>query len=178
MWGLNDKLDYILFQEDINVEPFKRGQEVGTKIDGEEKFGIFLGMSESGKARVESDGVIYQVDPKILYIPAEERKREKRRVRDKEKRKKSKIDKNQLDEVEAYFRQRAIDPSSTLYEQKYAEKMLERFEQGINKNIIKKLIEQGEKSIERYNKRENIDKRASLRKYALKRALFQLNRLI
>jgi hypothetical protein len=56
--------------------------------------------------------------------------------------------------------------------------MLERFEQGINKNIIKKLIEQGEKSIERYNKRENIDKRASLRKYALKRALFQLNRLI
>lgn len=171
MWDLDSRLDNLLFKEQIDVEPFKRGEVVGTKVDGEEKTGVFLGMTGSGKARVKGDDdIIYQVDPKVLYIPLKGQE-----VAELD----TGIDPNQLEMVEEYFQEKADSPKATTFERVYSEKMLERLEAGISKKIVSELIKKAKKERLRqhaYEKRG--DRRAKPKYKALERAIFALEQLL
>ena len=192
MWDLEDRLNYVLFEQALDIEPFRRGETVGTKVGEEEKTGTYLGMSGDGKARVRVKDVVYKVDPKILYIPAEERKREKRRARQKVYRAKKKAEAeeqqeqeqqeqeqqkplrdDQLDEVEDRFRLWATHPKSTPFERAYFERMLELFDKGITREEVKGLIRAAKKERLRQHSYEKRGDRTAMPKYkALERAIF------
>lgn len=194
MWDLEDRLNYVLFEQALDIEPFRRGETVGTKVGEEEKTGIYLGMSGDGKARVRVKDVVYKVDPKILYIPAEERKREKRRARQKVYRVKKKSEAakaekqqeqqkplrdDQLDEVEDRFRLWATHPRSTPFERAYFERMLELFDKGIAREEVKGLIRAAKEERLRQHSYEKRGDRTAMSKYkALERAIFHLEQLL